>query len=188
MKVFRVSFVPHPLSVFLPPPPPPLSSPSLRLCASCYLAAFSLFRIHTRCKWTQGQFLSTPRVQSGGAGGGDGAAGERLARTLAAFRGRLWQNRDLSEQKRSPATFVKVLIVTDLRDASQIFGGTARDGWWWGGGGHVGLVFLSLFLSVFLFSCCLLLPESGCLLGPRLRAREAFYLGAFSGPGSCRPL
>lgn len=95
-------------------------------------------------------------------------AGELLAQTVAAFRGNTWQIRDLSGKKCSAAMFVNVLIVTDSQLASQIFGkGSQRMG-----GGRIGLLFLSLFLSVFLISFCLFLAESGCSLGPRRRAKE----------------
>lgn len=95
-------------------------------------------------------------------------AGELLAQTLAAFRGNTWQIRALSGKKCSAATFVNVLIVTDSQHASQIFGkGSQRMG-----GGHIGLLFLSLFLSVFLISFGLFLAVRGCVLGPRLRAKE----------------
>lgn len=61
--------------------------------------------------------------------------------------------------------FVNVLIVTDSQHASQIFGkGSQRTG-----EGRLGF---SPFLSVFLISFSLFLGESGCLLGPRLRATE----------------
>lgn len=88
--------------------------------------------------------------------------------------------------------FVNVLIVTDSQHAPQISGkGSQRMG-----GGHIGLLFLSLFLSVFLISFCLFLAESDCLPDPRLGVKEGFFLffffpmmvGAFCGPRLYRPL
>lgn len=63
---------------------------------------------------------------------------------------------------------VNVLIVTDSQHVSQIFVKGSQTM----GGGHIALLFLSLFLSVFLISFCLFLAVSGCLLDPRPRAKE----------------
>lgn len=124
--------------------------------------------IHTRWKWTQqGQFLSTPRAP------GEAVAewrrwfwwlGHFWLRHWQLSQGTLGKAQMLAERNGSTASFVNVLIVTD----SEIFGKGSRRM----GGGHIGLLFLFLFLSVFLISFCLFLAERDCSPGPRLRAKE----------------
>lgn len=137
----------------------------------------TLFGIHTRWKWTQqGQFLSTPREP------GEAVAewrcwfwwlGHFWLRHWRHSEGTLGRSEILAERNGSTALLVNVLIVTDSQRASEIFGkGSQRMG-----GGHIGLLFLFLFLSVFLISFCLFLAERDCSPDPRLRAKERFYLG-----------
>lgn len=120
------------------PPSPPLPlllsvgaspslSPSLRLCASYYLAAERYLEFtHAGSGHSRGNFSALPGRLWGGGGRGGEAVAKLVAalalvagELLAALGGNTWQTRDPSGKKGGAATLVNVLIVTDSQHACR---------------------------------------------------------------------
>lgn len=186
VKCWDFASFPYRLSVFLPRPPPLLSvgaSPSPARHSGSAPATIWLRNVIWNSHTLEVDTAGAISQHSQGAWGGSckvvvlvaallAVAGELLAQTLAAFRGNTWQIRDLSGKKCSAAMLWMFWLLLTHNMPHRSLERAVRMG-----GGHIGLLFLSLFLSVFLISFCLFLAVSGCLLDPRLRAKEWFYLG-----------